>query len=313
MSRILNFGSLNLDHVYQVPHFLRPGETLSSTQYACHLGGKGLNQSIALQRAGAQVFHAGRVGRDGQPLTDALRSAGVDTGHVAVGEEKTGHTIIQVDQTGQNCILLYGGANQALRQEDILATLRQFQPGDVLVLQNEINRLDEVLRLAKELGLRIVLNPSPMTKELLAAPLHCVDLFVLNELEGEAMTGIQEPDGIGAALLAQYPQAQVLLTLGEKGALYFAKGIRLAQSAFQVPVVDTTAAGDTFLGYFVARTTLGDSAQQALELASTAAALAVGQAGAAQSIPGLAQVRQAQGQLRPWHGTSGSSNNNEEA
>ena len=292
MGKILNFGSLNLDHVYQVPHFVKPGETLASTGYACHLGGKGLNQSAALALAGADVYHAGKIGTDGRALTEMLNQYQVNTENVIVGQEKTGHAIIQVDAAGQNSILLFGGANRAIEKSEADRVLKAFSPGDTLVLQNETNVVDHAIRAAKEKGMRVVLNPSPITRELLDAALDLVDLFILNEVEAEALTGTSDKRAMGSAMARRYPHAAVLLTLGSEGSEYHESGACMHQDAFKVHAVDTTAAGDTFLGYFVARTAMGETPAQALRLAAAAAALAVTRAGAAQSIPSLAQARE---------------------
>lgn len=285
MKKILNFGSLNLDHVYRVSHFVMPGETLATDSYACHMGGKGLNQSVALARAGAEVYHAGKIGPDGNDLMEMLASYGVDTRYVAAAQGKTGHAMIQVDTQGQNCILLHGGANQAIEKADIDRVLDCFGRGDMLVMQNEISNADYLLRTAKAAGLYIVMNPSPITKELLGYPLECVDVFVLNEIEAEMLTGEKEKARMGQAMEKLFPKAAVMLTLGKEGSEYHENGSVIRQTAFQVKEVDTTAAGDTFLGFFSARIALGDSVREAIRIASAASALAVTRRGAAQSIP----------------------------
>lgn len=297
MSKILNFGSLNLDHVYQVAHFVMPGETLASEGYACLAGGKGLNQSIALKRAGAEVYHAGKIGDDGGMLLEILKQNGVDTRHVLVGSEKTGHAVIQVDRSGQNCILLYGGANKAIDKAEMAGVVGAFSPGDTLVMQNEVNDPNALIHAAKAAGLNVVLNPSPITEELISADLNLVDIFVLNELEAQALTGTHENSAMGEAMARRFPKAQVVLTLGKNGSMYFGNGVCLKQSAFNVPAVDTTAAGDTFLGYFVAQFIAGVSVKDALQTASAAAALAVSKKGAARSIPTMAETRQALAKL----------------
>ena len=183
--RILNFGSLNIDNVYAVDHFIRPGETMSSLGMEVFCGGKGLNQSIAMARAGAQVWHAGAVGRnDGKKLLELLAESGVNTDFVRKTDGVSGHTIIQVDKNGQNCILLFGGANQEITPGQVDETLAHFEEGDILLLQNEINGLAGLIKKAAEKGMKIYLNPSPVTGELLELPLELVDCFILNEIEG---------------------------------------------------------------------------------------------------------------------------------
>lgn len=299
---ILNFGSLNLDKTYTVPHFVRPGETLASTVYAEYCGGKGLNQSIALARAGAAVCHAGKIGRDGAMLAEALKESGVDTALLAVEDRvQTGHAVIQIDEAGQNCILLFGGANQAVDSPYIHTVLEQFGAGDWLLLQNEISGMEEIIALARERGMTIVLNPSPMTEDLRRCGLEKVDWFLLNELEGAALAGLEagaDPDAICDALLKVYPGAKVVLTLGGDGSVYADAAGRCRQPAFSVRAVDTTAAGDTFTGYFLTCILEGQTPAQAMETAALAAAIAVGRPGASPSIPLREEVERARGTLR---------------
>ena len=135
--RVLNFGSLNIDYVYSVDHFVQKGETISSSMLNVFSGGKGLNQSVALSRAGVEVYHAGMIGMDGLFLVELLEDAGVDTRYVVRSKDvRTGNAIIQNDSQGDNCIILYGGANQAVSKEMIDNVLKEFGSGDWLVLQN---------------------------------------------------------------------------------------------------------------------------------------------------------------------------------
>ena len=182
--KILNFGSLNVDYVYKLPHIVAKGETISSRSLNIYPGGKGLNQSIALGRAGAEVYHAGAIGEDGKFLVDFLESAGVNTKFIKIHSDiKSGHAIIQNDADGDNCIILYGGANQAITREQIDRTLEEFESGDYLILQNEINELNYIVEKAHQIGMQIVLNPSPMDEKITALPLEYIDYFLLNEIE----------------------------------------------------------------------------------------------------------------------------------
>ena len=288
--KILNFGSLNIDKVYRVAHFVRAGETVASAGYQCFPGGKGLNQSIAAARAGQKVFHAGTVGEDGLFLLDTLRKGGVDTRYVRTSGSITGHALIQVDDAGENCIILYPGSNFENEEEYVDEVLRDFEGPDILLLQNEINGLEQLLRKGREKGLRIMLNPSPMDERLKRMDLSAVTWLMLNETEGREITGESEPDRITDCLLQRYPDMRVVLTLGEKGAVYRDRGEYLRQPAFPVRAVDTTAAGDTFTGYFIAAAAEGKKCGEALKLAAAAASLAVSRQGAAVSIPERAQV-----------------------
>ena len=292
--RLLNLGSLNLDRVYRVPHFVAPGETLASTQLQEIAGGKGLNQSIAAAKAGLATFHAGKIGPDGAFLLRTLEEGGVDTSLVAtVPDCPTGHAVIQVVPEGQNCILLFGGANQQIEAADVAAALTAFGSEDALLLQNETSQLETALRLGAEKGMRVILNPSPISPALLATDLSAVSLFILNELEGAALSGGQEePDAILAALQARYPHADIVLTLGKQGARYLGHGCAAQCPAFSVPAVDTTAAGDTFTGYFLSAWLTGKDPREGLRLASAASAIAVGRHGAAPSIPTREEVLQ---------------------
>lgn len=291
--KILNLGSLNLDLVYQMPHFVRAGETLSSTAFSRNVGGKGLNQSVALARAGAQVYHAGLVGEDGELLRSCLRNAGVDVRFVKTVDQPSGHAVIQVEPAGNNCIFLYGGANQCVTVPFIQEALAPFEPGDLLVLQNEINMLPEIIQAAAQKGMQVVLNPSPVSDALKALPLEKISWFILNEIEGAELSGETQPDAILDRLTALYPHAQIVLTLGAEGSVYAGAGRRIRQAAYTVKAVDTTAAGDTFTGFFFASIASGVGVEEALRRASKASSISVTRSGAAASIPSLNEVLQA--------------------
>ena len=280
--RILCFGSLNIDYTYRVDHFVQPGETLAADSLQVFSGGKGLNQAIALARAGAAVWMAGAVGTDGRFLLDELAAAGVHTELVRVLETvRTGNAIIQNDKTGDNCILLYGGANRAITEQQVEQTLASFTAGDWLLLQNEINGLPYLMRQAQARGLRIACNPSPMEARVLELPLETVEL---------AGTDGADEDALLRALRARFPDAAVVLTLGAQGAVYMDGGQTVRQAAFPAQAVDTTAAGDTFTGFFLAARLRGESAAQAMAQAARAAAYSVTRRGAAPSIPTRTQA-----------------------
>ena len=289
--KILNFGSLNIDHVYQVDHFVRAGETLASSGYARHMGGKGFNQSIALARAGAAVYHAGCMGEDGDFMRAYLREAGVNVAFLRTVDEPTGHAMIQVEPSGENCILLFGGANQRIEAAQIRETLAHFAAGDILLLQNEVSGLPALLEEGAKRGLRIAINPAPMDAGIVAADLSEVRWLIVNEGEGAALSGAKNAQDVLAALREKYPHAAVVLTLGEKGAYYQDENETCFVKAFCAgEAVDTTGAGDTFTGYFLAGIAAGASAKRAMEIAARASGIAVTRAGAAQSIPPMAEV-----------------------
>lgn len=291
--KALCFGSLNIDYTYQVPHFVRKGETLAARSLQVFSGGKGMNQAVALARAGAPTQMAGAIGQDGLFLLEQLRQAGAGTGYVRVLEnERTGNAFIQNDDEGDNCILLYGGANQAVSKEQIDRVLENFQAGDYLVLQNEISQIPYLMERGHERGMKLVLNPSPMERAVLDYPLEYVDIFMLNRLEGEELLGRECPGEkeLLEKLGEKYPAAEIVLTLGEKGSLYRRGETVVSQPAYSVRTVDTTGAGDTFTGFFVSGLMKGLSPKDAMKQASKAAALAVTRQGAAPSIPTLEEV-----------------------
>ena len=288
--KVLNFGSLNLDYTYQVSHILRPGETILAKDVSMNLGGKGFNQSVALSRAGLACYHAGLVGEEGLEFYDACETFGIKTDYIKTVTGRCGHTVIQVDEDGQNCILLYGGANQKNSKEYVDEVLKNFDTGDIIVLQNEINELPYIIDQAFAKGMTIVLNPSPFDERLDACDLGKVSIFIFNETEGQQMTGMTTPATIVAAMAASYSNAKIVLTLGEGGSIYHHGDEELYQAAFKVAAVDTTAAGDTFTGYFIAGLVKKLPMREVLINASKAAALAVTKAGAAISIPFMSEV-----------------------
>lgn len=293
--RILNFGSLNIDYAYDVDHFVRAGETLASRALNRYPGGKGLNQSIALARAGASVIHAGKVGADGKFLVDLLATNDVDTSLVAVSnDERTGHAIIQRDPAGNNCILLYGGTNKTVDDELIESVFSRVSECDWLLLQNEISNLAHIVTLGKRHGMRIALNPSPAGGIQDVLNLDLIDLLILNEIEASAFTGLSataSPEDLARGLIEKYPRAAIVLTLGKSGSMYLEGDAEpVFQEAYTVRAVDTTAAGDTFTGYLLAGIIAGDGIRASMMHASAASAIAVTRPGAAVSIPKKSEV-----------------------
>ena len=283
--KILNYGSMNIDRVYDVPHTVRPGETILAGGMNIYCGGKGLNQSIAIAKAGGEIYHAGVLGEDGGILMDALTRHGVDTRHIRHVAGAGSHTVIQVDGEGQNCIIVCAGENVRVTDADIDAVLAGFAAGDMLVLQNELDNTPSIMRKAVHKGLSIVFNPSPVNELLKTYPLDCVRWFLMNEIEGEALTGETEPVSILRVMTERYPDASVVLTLGAQGAYCTHCGNTYFQPAFKVKAVDTTAAGDTFTGYLVTGLSRGEALPKVLERAARASSITVGRKGAADSIP----------------------------
>lgn len=295
--KIVNFGSLNLDHVYTVPHFVVGGETLLAGSMTDCVGGKGLNQSLAVARSGAKLFHAGLIGPGGELLQNCMAESGVDVSLMEHCDAPQGHTVIQINPDGQNCILVFGGSNQQVTPAYIDKILAQFEPGDYLMLQNEISSLDYLIEAAGKRGLRIVLNASPVTDALLQLDLSHLEWLVVNEIECAAIAGVEDPMQAYAALKTRYPGIGILLTLGSEGSISWKDGQECRQCAYPVKAVDTTGAGDTFVGYFIGCLTQGMARQDAMRFASLASSIAVTRMGAAASIPVMDEVRAAAAKL----------------
>jgi ribokinase len=293
--KIINFGSLNVDYLYQVPSIVRPGETLAASSLLINPGGKGANQSVALARAGAQVWHAGMVGKESEWLKEFLAEQQVDVRHILVSpNSRGGHAIIQVDEGGENSIVVYGGANQLIPSSQLPVVLADAQPGDWLTLQNEINPSPELMKAGKAAGMNVCFNPAPMDDAVRDYPLDCVDLFVLNEIEAAGLASRSssvDMDDVLRELGELFADSMICITLGEDGALFWsaATGL-LRQPAYATRVVDTTAAGDTFVGYFLHEISRGVTPAAAMDFACKAAAITVGRLGASQSIPSREEV-----------------------
>ena len=288
--KVLNIGSMNLDLVYSVDHIVQPGETESSVSMNTFLGGKGMNQSVALAKAGVEVYQGGMIGEDGQPFLDACAEYGVRADYIRKVEGKSGHAVIQIDKSAQNCILLYGGANQMLTEEYVDEVLKNFGAEDILLLQNEVNLLPYIVDKAYEKGMQIALNPSPFNEKLSKVDMTKISIFLLNEVEGNQVTGLTAPEEIIVKMQELYPHAKIVLTLGKDGAVYAEGEQRFFQPIFPVKAVDTTAAGDTFTGYFLAGLAEGLEIPETLKMSAMASSIAVSRAGAVPSIPYRAEV-----------------------
>lgn len=291
--KVLNIGSLNIDRVYEVEHFVKPGETIKTKHYSEACGGKGLNQSIALARSGAEICHVGAIGADGGMLLEVLKSSGVRTDGIKKLSGASGHAVIQVDVNGQNNIIICGGANDSVSCEMIDEAVEQIEEGDIVLFQNEISNVGYAVEAAKKAGAKIALNPSPINENLASIPMELVDYFLVNEIEGKEISGAatEEPEEVMKGLKEKFPNAAVVLTLGDKGSWYFDKERCIRQEIYKVKAVDTTAAGDTFCGYFLSGITKNMEMPEILKAASAASAIAVSRKGAAPSIPTYEEVR----------------------
>lgn len=297
MPRLVNLGSLCVDHVYGVPNITSAGETVASRSHAVFPGGKGLNQSLAAARAGAAVAHAGCVGGDGLWLREELANAGVDVSLVREVDTPSGHAVIQVNTRGENAIVIAGGANRVLTAVDREAAFGRCGRDDWLLLQNEINDLEAVLAGARAAGCRVAFNVAPVDGREQGYDLGGVALLILNEVEAAALAGVSEPDAALQILCERHPACDVVITLGCDGLRHGRDGERLRLDAFAADAVDETAAGDAFVGYLMAALLEGRTMREALVLGSAAGALAVTKAGAASSIP---EGRAVAGLARTW-------------
>lgn len=308
MARIINLGSVNIDFVYAVPHILREGETLTATERSIHVGGKGLNQSVAMSRAGLPVEHAGIVGADGLRLVDMLNDEAVSTDLVRVLAEKaSGHTVIQVTPEGRNAILYYPGTNALVTEDFISEVIDAAEPDDLLVLQNEVAGTAAALRLAHEAGIRVLYNPSPFDPTVPAELIGEVYALIVNENEGAALLGV-EPDSLSDdelfdELCRRFPTPVLILTLGDRGSRAHLPGTSpIVVPAREVVACDTTGAGDTYLGFVTralfprhaSKAVFHDALSRAMGEATIASSIAVTRHGAAMSIPTLNEVLQAE-------------------
>lgn len=295
--KILVFGSCNVDYVYSVPHAARPGESLLAKKLELFPGGKGLNQAVAVAKAGARggapVYFAGCIGAEDTMLRPMLTEAGVDLTYLKTVEERTGQAIIQVDEKGQNSIVAYKGANGMVTKEQIDETLAGFEAGDILLFQNETNNIDYLLETAARQGMFTILNPSPFEDVLRELDLNKLSCIVLNETEAMQWGDFSDPEEFLVWAEQEHPDLEVVLTLGSQGSIRLKDGKRIRQQAYSVKAVDTTGAGDTFTGYLVDGLSRGMGMSEILDRASAASAIAVSRKGAAPSIP-------AEGEVAEW-------------
>jgi ribokinase len=292
--KTLVFGSLNIDLLFSVDHIVLPGETINSYSLVKSAGGKGANQAAAFGKAGMEVCMAGKIGEDGRFLLTLLQSYGVNTDNVAVYEGASGQALIQVNRnTGENAIVLSAGGNGMITTDEIARTLDRFTAGDTVVLQNEIPVTGVIMKAAKKRGLRIVLNPSPFDERIETLPLELADMLFVNEIEGALLAGKPEktsPDVLLDSITTRFPGTEIILTAGKDGAYYGFQKTREKCDSVTVPVVDTTGAGDTFIGYFIASRHKKLSVHEALQTACKASSLAVSRKGAMEAMPWAKEV-----------------------
>ncbi len=282
---ILNFGSINIDHVYRVARMPAAGETLTVKSYERFLGGKGANQSIAIAKSGGTVRHIGAVGQDSDWALSQLNMAGVPLDNVTRVQGPTGHAVITVDDEGENQILICGGANHTLNLMQIEVALKGCTGlGHWVLLQNETNLTAEIVRQAKAHGFRVAYSAAPFVANQTLPLLEHIDLLAVNAVEAAALCEAMRVP------LEALPVPNILVTRGSEGAAYYVDGEVIEQPAFRVEPTDTTGAGDTFLGAFLAHLTTGNEANAALRFASAASAIQITRPGAADAIPDLSEI-----------------------
>lgn len=289
--RVLVFGSANIDRTYQVDHFVSAGETMSADKMDLFCGGKGFNQAIAFARAGSEVYFAGAVGDDGGMLIDTLKENGVNVGHLKVVSGPSGHAVIQVTPEGHNSIIILAGANGTITHEDVDRVLSSFTKGDLVVLQNEISSVDYIIERAKEYGMIVALNPSPFNEKIESYDLSKVDYLLVNEVEAARLTDCSEPENMASVIHKKYPNSNLVLTLGCAGSVFVGTDGRVWTSGiYPTTTVDTTAAGDTYTGFFLSEAIKTGDIEAALKTAAIASGISVSRPGASQSIPWKREV-----------------------
>ncbi len=283
---IYNLGSINADHFYRVAHLPAPGETLTSDDFQTGLGGKGTNQSVAAAKAGSNVVHIGAVGADGHWAIARLQKFGVETEFVSIVDTPTGHAIINVDPNGENAIVLFAGANRAQTDANISAALRSAVRDDYLLLQNETNGQAMAAKRAHEIGMKTIYSAAPFSVEAIKDILPNISILMVNEIESQQLCG-----ALGMEI-TEIPVPELIVTKGAEGADWYNTQTKetLHVPAFKAAAVDTTAAGDTFAGYFAAGLEQGMDVKAAMTFGAAASAIKVTRHGTADAIPDRSEV-----------------------
>ncbi|MEB0047559.1 MULTISPECIES: ribokinase [unclassified Pseudomonas] len=298
-AKVVVIGSLNMDLVTRAPRLPRGGETLIGQSFATVSGGKGANQAVAASRLGAKVSMVGCVGCDayGDELRAALMAEHIDCQAVSTVDGSSGVALIVVDDNSQNAIVIVAGANGALTSEVVDRFDAVLQAADVIICQLEVPdaTVGHALKRGRELGKTVILNPAPASRPLPVDWYASIDYLIPNESEASALSGVSvdslETAKIAALRLITMGVHKVIITLGAQGSLFASSAGIEHFAAPKVKAVDTTAAGDTFVGGFAAALSAGKSEAEAIRFGQVAAALSVTRAGAQPSIPTLRDVQ----------------------
>ena len=289
---ILVIGSVNVDTTYNLENFPKPGETISSLSKSRSVGGKGANQAIACKKLGGDVKFLACVGNDVDAdfIFKNMKEYGVDTTNIIKKDVDTGTALINVDKTGQNEIVLDHGANYAITIQDIDDNIELLDECDILILQMEIpQEVNEyAIKKAKEKGVFVILNPAPSEFEV-ENILDKVDLFVPNENEILRYSTKDNLEEAANELLDKNLKA-VIITLGENGSEYFSKAENVKQDAIKVNVVDTTSAGDSYIGAMAVMLDKKKSIKEAMEFATKVSSKTVTKKGSGESIPTIDEI-----------------------
>ena len=283
--KILNFGSINQNYVYRVEHIAGPGETIAAESFDILPGGKGANQSVAIARAGGKVFHAGQVGKDAEWIVDKLRFNGVDTRHIAVCDSPSGHAVAQVDKKGLDSSVVFPGCNRETERSQIDEVMDNFDDRTILLFQNEVGEIPYLMEKGRERGMTVCFNASPFEKSVLDYPMDLVDILVVNETEAEGVVGNESAYETFEKWNEMSTDIEIIVTRGKSGLIYYSSGGRIEMPAFATIPADATAAGDTFIGYYLTYRSPERDVRDTLKIAARAAAICVSRRGAMDAIP----------------------------
>lgn len=301
MKKIVVLGSINVDTILNIPRLPVPGETMAMHDRSTAGGGKGANQAIAAVRAGAETSFISKIGKEHAAdfMIDTFKQDGLNIEHVTMDDQAgTGQAYILLDDNGQNSILIYGGANQTISVEDVKKASEAIADADCLITEFETPLASsiEAFKIAKANHVLTILNPAPAKKDIPAELLELTDIIVPNETEAEALTGVKvtdEPSMVAAAKELHHKGIKnVIITVGDKGSFYSVDEKDGFVKAYKVNTVDTTAAGDTFIGYLASKLNQDlSNIEEAMRFASKASSITVQTQGAQNSIPYVKNVQ----------------------